>query len=243
MNPFLIPFHFVIVGIPQNNTVVLTAAHCIGTMNGRVLVGAVRAGSTSVGNAQWRAVTSKMIKHPKYTARTNSNDLMMFKIQPVTKKHLKPIGLNFNGSLPKAGQGLKVIGMGALNPAGTQYGYQLRQTVVKAMSHKVCNSRYGGWMNGKTMLCAANFQGARSDSCYGDSGGPLFTPWKNPSLVGIVSFGANCADKYYPGVYARVSGNIQWIKNNICRISRFKPGYCRRKLQQLHASEESYDTE
>lgn len=33
-------------------------------------------------------------------------------------------------------------------------------------------------------------------------------------LIGIVSFGMDCADAYYPGVYARVASVRSWIKTN-----------------------------
>lgn len=212
---------------------VLTAAHCVGTMNGKVLVGAMKENTASFGGAEWRGVIGGMIKHPNYSTSTNSNDLMMFRITPVTKTHLKPIFLNGRNKKPKTGQPLRVIGMGALNPAGTQYGKSLKQTTVKYVSPRTCNSRYGGWLNSKTMLCAADFEGQRSDSCYGDSGGPIFIPAKFPKLVGIVSFGADCADKYYPGVYARVSGNISWIKNTVCKHSRRKPKYCKNRARRI----------
>lgn len=31
-------------------------------------------------------------------------------------------------------------------------------------------------------------------------------------LIGVVSFGMDCADEVYPGVYARVSSARNWIK-------------------------------
>lgn len=49
------------------------------------------------------------------------------------------------------------------------------------------------------------------DSCYGDSGGPLFD--KNTStIVGIVSWGISCGLANYPGVYARISSALPWIQ-------------------------------
>ena len=47
--------------------------------------------------------------------------------------------------------------------------------------------------------------------------GPLVTMGGKDSysLVGVVSWGSVCADPLYPGVYARVTRDIAWIKENI----------------------------
>ena len=56
----------------------------------------------------------------------------------------------------------------------------------------------------------------------GDSGGPLNCPVIEKSsessglyeLCGVVSWGARCAEKEYPGVYTRVSKYVDWINQN-----------------------------
>ena len=63
-------------------------------------------------------------------------------------------------------------------------------------------------------LCATgvNKYGVLSDTCKGDSGGPLVTKidgrW---TLIGVVSYGVNCSEPAYPGVYARVTSVLDWI--------------------------------
>lgn len=54
-------------------------------------------------------------------------------------------------------------------------------------------------------------------ACQGDSGGPVVAydkQTKDPTVVGIVSWGYGCADKKYPGVYSRVLAAREWIREN-----------------------------
>ena len=48
------------------------------------------------------------------------------------------------------------------------------------------------------MVCAGQ---GRRDSCSGDSGGPMLSNFANGrwSVIGIVSFGVDCASETHPG--------------------------------------------
>ena len=48
------------------------------------------------------------------------------------------------------------------------------------------------------MVCAGQ---GRRDSCSGDSGGPMLSDYYNGkwSVIGIVSFGVDCASETHPG--------------------------------------------
>ena len=62
-------------------------------------------------------------------------------------------------------------------------------------------------------LCA---YGRLQDTCQGDSGGPMVRAKGEPVLVGIVSWGIGCADKY-PGVYVRIDRDhyFDWIDREV----------------------------
>lgn len=65
------------------------------------------------------------------------------------------------------------------------------------------------------MICAGL---SGKDACQGDSGGPLATRSRvngKPTLIGVVSFGIGCANRFFPGVYSRVSAAYEWILTQI----------------------------
>lgn len=75
---------------------------------------------------------------------------------------------------------------------------------------------YGRTYDSASMLCAGvlntadlnDFNSVNNgvDACYGDSGGPMLASTGSAlRLVGIVSFGAGCADRNMYGVYTRVA--------------------------------------
>ena len=62
----------------------------------------------------------------------------------------------------------------------------------------------------KEHLCAFS---KGKDSCRGDSGGPLTVMDHNRfTVIGIISYGRGCARSGSPGVYARVTEVLDWIK-------------------------------
>ena len=62
------------------------------------------------------------------------------------------------------------------------------------------------------MICAGILDVGGRDACGGDSGGPLL---HNSILVGVISWGHDCAHPYFPGVYARVAPYYEWIAENV----------------------------
>lgn len=66
-------------------------------------------------------------------------------------------------------------------------------------------------------ICAGYWHGG-SDACNGDSGGPLACySQSEPTLIGIVSWGVECARHGTYGVYTRVSRYLRWINRTIER--------------------------
>ena len=68
------------------------------------------------------------------------------------------------------------------------------------------------------MICAGK-PAAGEDTCYGDSGGPLFArkPQGGYVQVGIVSWGEDCGrgEEGLYGLYTRVAKFNEWIQGTI----------------------------
>merc|ERR1711907_587060 len=118
---------------------------------------------------------------------------------------------------------LIVMGTGLLSSGGS-ISPVLRNVTVPYITNQQCkNSGYNSNEIFDSMLCAGDQHGGGEDACQGDSGGPLvkrqYSKTKKrfiDTYVGVVSWGYGCADRRYPGVYARVSKAHQWIKNVVC---------------------------
>jgi trypsin len=175
-----------------HDDIVLTAAHCLGNFENRVLVSAYDRNSEG-GGGQYRTITSAMKVHPSYHRKSNAWDFMMFKIQKPDLGHIKPIALNRNAANPSNNQWLSIIGFGETfqdpNPQ------KLRSVNVQYMPTAECNKHLSNEVRGDSMLCAGVDAGGK-DSCQGDSGGPIFG--SNNVLVGVVSWGYGCGFKGLP---------------------------------------------
>lgn len=132
--------------------------------------------------------------HPSYTrAVGNIYDLMVVKLEgPVW---YRPIKLNPSETVPSDGQALTVVGFGVLNEQKAR-STSLQEVDVNYIEHCKDNQyvySYYSYIfpeNTQPHLCAG-VPGGGKDSCFGDSGGPLFTMDGNGDYlqVGVVSWG------------------------------------------------------
>lgn len=207
--------------------VILCAAHCAGQSS---FVKAYVGRSSNFGSNTGfeRSIDAKVV-HPDYGRFDDINyDYMLMKLdRPVFD--IDPIVLNDNPNVPETNQELTVIGLGTTSSGGGT-PQNLLQVNVNYIPTNVCNSyQYGyrGDVKDATMFCAGT--GGGKDSCQGDSGGPIFT--RNTAdgsftQHGIVSWGIGCAERLYPGVYARISGEIDWIQTKICELTDENVSFC-----------------
>jgi secreted trypsin-like serine protease len=97
----------------------------------------------------------------------------------------------------------------------TQYKGNSSSTLIAAdltvISNSECQEDYNTTIT-EDMVCAKS---PGKDSCQGDSGGPLFTCsgqlGDRCTQIGVVSWGAGCANEKFAGVYSRLDKLMHWI--------------------------------
>lgn len=98
---------------------------------------------------------------------------------------------------------------------------KLLQTSMQSFPTPSCKAiyaasdRFKNAVIGPAQVCAGLEQGGK-DSCQGDSGGPLVVRDANncPRQIGVVSWGAGCAEAGIYGIYTRVSAYADWIQKH-----------------------------
>jgi hypothetical protein len=194
--------------------VVLTAGHCIketgirGPGDLKVVIGR-RNLLEPVGE---KLDVASIVVHPGYRQRTRGladgvldNDVAILHLAAPSQFGVAAI----IDPLARLREGRRATVMGW---GGTQGGPEppqsdvLRAADVPVWSATRCKRSYAGY-DARLMVCAGYING-RVDSCGGDSGGPMMVmePDRTWRLLGVVSFGKDCALASYPGVYAWVNG-------------------------------------
>ncbi|XP_026732818.1 trypsin, alkaline C-like [Trichoplusia ni] len=202
------------------STSVLSAAHCY--FGDSPFEWRVRLGTSLASSGGSLHDVSQLVIHPQYSSATLRNDVAIVRLASPAQysnsiQAVSIAGANYNLA---DNSNVQTIGWGALSTGGGS-PEQLQHVTINVINQKVCAERYAelktqpGFQNWpdvtEDMLCAGILDVGGKDACQGDSGGPLA---HNGVLVGVVSWGFQCAHATYPGVNSRVSSNVDWIVNN-----------------------------
>jgi secreted trypsin-like serine protease len=220
---------------------VLTAGHC-GSITGSLSLGLVptpaawpasayhvQLGSVYAdGRGAERHAVSKVLVDSDYLITNGvGNDVTLLKL--ATPSHIEPMRIApDDAGLWRAGVMATIAGFGTTSENSSTPPPQMRFAQVPITTDAYCAKAYPGGLDEiagdgsfdpRTMICAGYPQGG-TDTCEGDSGGPLLVPLASgePILVGATSFGQGCAEAGHPGVYALLAaGPIRGF------IARFVP--------------------
>ncbi|XP_064480483.1 prostasin-like [Ornithodoros turicata] len=201
---------------------VISAAHCFAGpyRSYKFLFGRHNLSNYDEPSEETRSVSARdVIQHPLYVHDGNYDyDVALVWLS-------KPLNFTRNPDiepicLPSAGEKFDNVlctatGWGRLASSGPLPDV-LQKVDVPVWTQQECDRTLPVYLTNR-MLCAGYMHGGK-DACNGDSGGPLVCPGRKGDawvLAGITSFGIGCAEPMTPGVYARVSSVLDWIKFTI----------------------------
>jgi len=209
---------------------VLTAAHCVVDQNTstiEVILGDHDTNDDSETN-EIRAKVSKIISHPDHDKDgNNDNDFALLMLEdPVdfsTKPHIRPICLPENKDEQYVDAMAVASGWGRKCVNQSEPTNILQEVTLKMISNDDCNHKFSKINPRKiitsNMICAIAAGDGPGDTLCGDSGGPLastnggdgVTAGQNYELIGVTSDGI--PNSSLPGVYARITAQLDWIKS------------------------------
>jgi hypothetical protein len=192
---------------------VLTAAHCLEGAEARdvdVVIGRYQL-STNEGE---RITAAELAIHTGYPDDRDGqdNDIALIRLsRPATKG--TPIALITAATeyTDDPGTLARLTGWGVMSENSDESPDILHGVDVPIVTQASCKVVYGSDLMPDD-LCAGREEGG-ADSCYGDSGGPLWSYDRNgsPIQIGIVSWGDECGAAGNYGVYARLTTYESWI--------------------------------
>jgi len=221
-------------GVIVDATHVITAAHCLSGVGGQgegvggevaVLAGSASLSRPAPGGALDPAAAVSI--DASYDRASDAYDVGVVTLArplwsgttPRTDgvSQIAPIAIEPGVAARAEGAGVAVVSgwgdTGAAPAAPASYPDDLRAASVPLVSRETCAGDYATIEMAITpaMVCAGSARPA-ADSCFGDSGGPLVvdrdTPARAPEdyvLIGLVDFGAGCAQPGFAGVYTRIA--------------------------------------
>ena len=171
-------------------------------------------------DGQERVSVCAKTEHPHYHARTQDKDFAILTLcSPLSfRREVQPICLPDTVSYYDH-VSATVSGWGTLSAGGGPPN-KLMEVNVTTMSNTECQEVYRTVTH--SMICAKD---EGKDSCQGDSGGPLITKERGGyySQIGVVSWGRGCGHARFPGVYARLTEEMEFIEKNMKGFSCPKP--------------------
>jgi len=214
---------------------ILTAAHCVAnnTFEIRLLNGSnvtlpmmpylvVVVGDHSKSRNhphEVRARVDNIVLHPNYSSGGKDSDVALLRLStPLNYNgHVLPIKLAKTD--PELNRTCVVAGWGLTNAKKNDMSTFLKFASVSVLNSEICRKLHKMYKKelSENMFCAGRLEGG-SDTCTGDSGGPLFCTEQMgnnpfPTQYGVTNWGPpKCARRNRMGVYARLSKFIPWIE-------------------------------
>ncbi|KAF8794048.1 Clotting factor B like protein [Argiope bruennichi] len=199
---------------------VLSAAHCFKRKDPSLYV--ARIGHVDQNLAYEYGISQIHVPNT-YSRNQYYDDIAVLTLsREVNSENVSPICLPLSSEFVNLeGTGTTAAGWGSTKPDGPASRLLMELPAIPVISNRKCNAILTekvldfrqqfprGITDG--FVCAGFLEGGR-DTCGGDSGGPLMDlQGDHWYVVGVVSFGVDCAKPGFPGGYTRVSKYLKWI--------------------------------
>jgi hypothetical protein len=214
--------------------IILTAAHCANRIQ-QVQLGRFNRSDDSETYELY--MVESYVTHPEYYANSyvtgddvDPYDVALLKVYGQSSRPIATLA-NENSTLVD-NEPLEAIGWGSTNakePSFDTLSNVLMGTTLRYTPNSICETLSGDASNGEFIdyasqiinvsLCTTSDMG--SDSCTGDSGGPLID--ERGIQVGIISASFGCANPVLPSLNVRVSEVRSFIDGIVCQLSDQPP--------------------
>ncbi len=219
---------------------VLTAAHCVVGEKGRKIPPRrirIRFSSGDLSALRrWEMEVTGIWTHPSFDASSLADDIALLELReqpddippiPIANlQQLEEAALLYNRAV--------ILGRGSQRPLGSSESAdgidpsapELFQAEIGLAPTTACNDLFNSYKSmhnlpdrvlrtdpvGEKAICAGDLTGA-TDTCLGDSGGPLLVKQGNEyRLAGITSWGLGCGTPGLYSVYTKVPAHLDYIE-------------------------------
>lgn len=153
----------------------------------------------------------RIFGHPRFSYPTGDSDIALIELESeLYCTYCQTIRLG--KTVPRSGQNGKIGGWGVTNFSSIVPSLTLQVAEVPVVDYDECEASYLKINQplSDNMFCAGYMDEGGVDACVGDSGGPIVV---DGVVAGIVSWGHDCAEPKFPGVYTVVANFLKWIND------------------------------
>lgn len=193
-------------GVLVAPNLVLTAGHCSGNIDAVIL------GTNDYTTGGETIRVTREIAYPQWWQSYDAAILVLERDSTIQPRMIADGCIR--DTYTKDGAAVAIVGYGAIDERGREYTSELREAFT-TVTDADCSAIERGCVSGISPNGEIGAGGMGIDSCYGDSGGPLYllTP-SGDFLVGLTSrawddVNIDCAEG---GIYVRPDALISWIE-------------------------------
>ena len=220
---------------------VLTAAHCVEETNaGDIDIVLGLYDQTNESQAQ-RISVKNIYTHTEYDSKTLNNDIALIELDQSVDGATIELATTTVLDSVRAGNKVHAAGWGNTSTTERVFPTVLQQVELEYVDRGTCQNLQGDYSNVSDDGICAGYSSGGKDTCQGDSGGPLIVDDNGINkLLGVVSWGAGCAQPNAYGVYANVAHfqHNGWIDSHRNTISYTQ--YRNLHLVERKAQQESF---